>query len=146
VLGARPAAGRLFDENDREPVVVISHRFWTRRFQKDPSSIGQAVQLSGTARTVTGVAPEGFHGTTSAIQPLDRLDSVLPMFTGRAERHGFEYYRHGTLSLYAALDPRTGTVVGQTAARHTSADFAQFLTTVVATQAARRANKSRMQS
>ena len=69
---------------------------------------------------------------------LDRLDPVLPMSPGRAERHGFEYYRHGTLSLYAALDPRTGTVVGQTAARHTSADFVQFLTTVVATQAARR--------
>jgi transposase len=74
----------------------------------------------------------------SAIQALDRLDPVLPMSAGRAERHGFEYYRHGTLSLYAALDPRTGTVVGQTAARHTSADFVQFLTTVVATQAARR--------
>lgn len=74
----------------------------------------------------------------SAIQALDRLDPVLPMSPGRAERHGFEYYRHGTLSLYAALDPRTGTVVGQTAARHTSADFVQFLTTVVATQAARR--------
>ena len=70
----------------------------------------------------------------SAIQALDRLDPVLPMSPGRAERHGFEYYRHGTLSLYAALDPRTGTVVGQTAARHTSADFVQFLTTVVATQ------------
>jgi transposase len=74
----------------------------------------------------------------SAIQALDRLDPVLPMSPGRAERHGFEYYRHGTLSLYAALDPRTGTVVGHTAARHTSADFVQFLTTVVATQAARR--------
>jgi hypothetical protein len=40
----------------------------------------------------------------SAIQALDRLDPVLPMSPGRAERHGFEYYRHGTLSLYAALD------------------------------------------
>ena len=75
----------------------------------------------------------------SAIQALDRLDPVLPMSPGRAERHGFEYYRHGTLSLYAALDPRTGMIVGQTAARHTSADFVQFLTTVVATQPARRA-------
>jgi len=75
----------------------------------------------------------------TAIQALDRLDPVLPLSPGRAERHGFEYYRHGTLSLYAALDPRTGTVVGQTAARHTSADFVQFLTMVVATQTARRA-------
>ena len=36
----------------------------------------------------------------SAIQALDRLDPVLPLSPGRAERHGFEYYRHGTLSLY----------------------------------------------
>ena len=40
----------------------------------------------------------------TAIQALDRLDPVLPLSPGRAERHGFEYYRHGTLSLYAALE------------------------------------------
>src|SRR6202023_30514 len=40
----------------------------------------------------------------TAIQALDRLDPVLPLSPGRAERHGFEYYRHGTLSLYAALN------------------------------------------
>jgi len=69
----------------------------------------------------------------TAIQALDRLDPVLPLSPGRAERHGFEYYRHGTLSLYAALNPRTGEVIGATADRHTSADFVQFLTTVIAT-------------
>ena len=72
----------------------------------------------------------------SAIQALDRLDPVLPLSPGRAERHGFEYYRHGTLSLYAALDVRTGQVVGKTAERHTSAEFVAFLTEVVATQPA----------
>jgi transposase len=70
----------------------------------------------------------------TAIQALDRLDPVLPLSPGRAERHGFEYYRHGTLSLYAALDTRTGEVVGQTAARHTSDDFVGFLQSVVDTQ------------
>jgi transposase len=44
----------------------------------------------------------------TAIQALDRLDPVLPLSPGRAERHGFEYYRHGTLSLYAALNVKTG--------------------------------------
>jgi transposase len=67
----------------------------------------------------------------TAIQALDRLDPVLPLSPGRAERHGFEYYRHGTLSLYAALDVQTGIVHGKTAARHTSADFIGFLTEVV---------------
>ena len=67
----------------------------------------------------------------SAIQALDRLDPVLPMSPGRAERHGFEYYRHGTLSLYAALDVRSGKVHGKTAARHTSEEFVNFLDDVV---------------
>ena len=68
----------------------------------------------------------------SAIQALDRLDPVLPMSPGRAERHGFEYYRHGTLSLYAALDVRSGKVHGKTAARHTSDEFVAFLQEVIA--------------
>ena len=63
----------------------------------------------------------------SAIQALDRLDPVLPLSPGRAERHGFEYYRHGTLSLYAALDAKTGQVQGEDRARHTSAEFVAFL-------------------
>jgi len=74
----------------------------------------------------------------SAIQALDRLDPVLPLSPGRAERHGFEYYRHGTLSLYAALNTRTGEVIGDTAARHTSEEFVAFLTALVETQPRRR--------
>jgi transposase len=67
----------------------------------------------------------------SAIQALDRLDPVLPLSPGRVEKHGFEYYRHGTLSLYAALNVRTGKVQGKTAARHTSDEFVAFLEQVV---------------
>jgi transposase len=70
----------------------------------------------------------------TAIQALDRLDPVLPMSPGRLERHGFEYYRHGTLSLYAALDTLSGDVFGQTAARHTSEDFVAFMTDLVERQ------------
>jgi transposase len=70
----------------------------------------------------------------SAIQALDRKDPVLPLSPGRAERHGFEYYRHGTLSLYAAFNTKTGEVLGKTAARHTSAEFVAFLTDIVAHQ------------
>jgi transposase len=67
----------------------------------------------------------------TAIQALDRLDPVLPLSPGRIERHGFEYYRHGTLSLYAALETATGRVHGKTTARHTSQDFVAFLEEVV---------------
>src|SRR5258708_35268410 len=74
----------------------------------------------------------------TAIQALDRLDPVLPLSPGRAERHGFEYKRNGTLSLYAALNVATGEVEGMTAARHTSAQFLRFLDRVIATQSPRR--------
>jgi len=70
----------------------------------------------------------------TAIQALDRLDPVLPLSPGRAERHGFEYFRHGTLSLYAALNSKTGEVLGKTAAKHTSAEFVAFLSDLVANQ------------
>src|SRR6266853_3214418 len=70
----------------------------------------------------------------TAIQALDRLDPVLPLSPGRAERHGFEYYRHGTLSLYAALNTATGEVLGKTAARHTSEEFVAFLSDILAHQ------------
>jgi len=73
----------------------------------------------------------------TAIQALDRLDPVLPLSPGRAERHGFEYYRHGTLSLYAALDTKTGKVIGKTAPRHTSEEFVAFLAEVVSACRAR---------
>jgi len=53
----------------------------------------------------------------------------LPLSPGRAERHGFEYFRHGTLSLYGALDTRTGDVIGKT-----TAEFVDFLGRIVASQ------------
>jgi transposase len=74
----------------------------------------------------------------TAIQALDRLDPVLALSPGRAERHGFEYYRHGTLSLDAALNTRTGEIIGQTVPRHTSKAFVDFLGDIVATQPRRR--------
>ena len=74
----------------------------------------------------------------TAIQALDRLDPVLPLSPGRAERHGFEYKRHGTLSLYAAFNTKTGEVLGRTAPRHTSAEFVAFLTDIVVNQPRRK--------
>jgi len=68
----------------------------------------------------------------TAIQALDRRDRILPLSPGRAERHGFEYKRNGTLSLYAALNTKTGQVRGKTAARHTSQEFVAFLAEVLA--------------
>src|SRR5215203_6024212 len=70
----------------------------------------------------------------TAIQALDRKDRMLALSPGRAESHGFEYKRNGTLSLFAALNTATGEVLGKTAARHTSAQFVAFLADVVSSQ------------
>ncbi len=70
----------------------------------------------------------------TAIQALDRKDRMLPLAPGRAESHGFEYKRNGTLSLFAALNTATGEVLGMTAPRHTSQQFVGFLGDVVDSQ------------
>lgn len=57
---------------------------------------------------------------------------MWPVSPGRAERHGFDYFRHVTLSLYATLDVKSGKVQGKTAGRHTSEEFVYFLDQVVA--------------
>ena len=74
VLGAVPALGRLFGASDSEqpgasPVVVLSYRFWTRRFDKDPAVVGRTIRLNGHPVTVVGVAAERFNGT--GIRALD---------------------------------------------------------------------------
>ena len=55
---------------------------------------------------------------------------------GGRTAHGFEYYRHGTLALYAAFNTKTGEVLGKAAARHTSEQFVAFLRDIVAHQPA----------
>ena len=79
VLGAVPAAGRLFGDSDSDqpgasPVAVLSHRLWTRRFNTDPAVIGRTLTLNGHPFTVIGVASEGFHGTG-----VRALDVWVPM-------------------------------------------------------------------
>lgn len=63
----------------------------------------------------------------SHIQALDRTQPVLPLRPRQPERHSFEYLRHGTVSLYAALEVASGQVRGQCVPRHTSAEFVTFL-------------------
>ena len=76
MLGVRAALGRTFrpDEvtvTNRDPVVVLSHNFWQRRFAGNPAIVGQTVTLNGRAFTIVGVTTEGFHGT----EPYLNIDS-----------------------------------------------------------------------
>ena len=98
----------------------------TRKKSSDGSTHWSCRKLA----SMLGVSKDAVHRIwrEAGLKP-HRL--VLPLSPGRAERHGFEYYRRGTLSLYAALNTATGRVHGKTAARHTSRQFVAFLQEVV---------------
>ena len=122
---------RVWKEADLKP-----HRLERYMASTDPQFEQKAAAIIGLYLNPPQNAAVFCVDEKSAIQALDRLDRRLPLSPGRAEKHGFEYYRHGTLSLYAALNPQTGQVIGQTAARHTSQEFVAFLEELVARQTA----------
>ena len=127
---------------------TIVQRAWTRaglqphRLERylrstDPDFEHKAAEIIGLYLDPPQHAAVFCVDEKTAIQALDRRDPILPLSPGRAERHGFEYVRHGTLSLYAALETQTGAVLGKTAERHTSDEFVAFLDQIVALAAAR---------
>lgn len=113
---------------------IQPHRLEQYVASNDPDFETKAADIIGLYMSPPQHAAVFCVDEKTAIQALDRLDPVLPLSPGRAERHGFEYYRHGTLSLYAALNTRTGEVIGKTAVRHTSEEFVMFLEEIVAQQ------------
>jgi len=66
----------------------------------------------------------------SQMQALDRTAPLLPMMPGSPARQTHDYVRHGTTSLFAALDPATGKVIGQTQRQHRHQEFLRFLGTI----------------
>src|SRR5512135_3764502 len=66
----------------------------------------------------------------SQIQALDRTQPLLPMRTGQGERRTHDYKRHGTTSLFAALDVKAGTIIGKCLPRQRAQEFRRFLDTV----------------
>jgi len=68
----------------------------------------------------------------SQIQALDRTQPLLPMRPGQVERRTHDYRRHGTTTLFAALDVKSGEVIGQCHRRHRSREFLRFLKQVEA--------------
>lgn len=118
---------RVWREADLKP-----HRLERYMASNDPDFERKAAEIIGLYLDPPRHAAVFSVDEKTAIQALDRRDRVLPLSPGRAERHGFEYKRNGTLSLYAALNTQTGQVHGKTAARHTSQDFVRFLEEVVA--------------
>jgi macrolide transport system ATP-binding/permease protein len=75
VLGVHAVVGRTLTEQDREPVAVISHRYWQRRFAGDPTVVGRMLEMQGRSFTIVGVTPSEFFGT----QPGRDIDVTAPL-------------------------------------------------------------------
>ncbi len=128
----RSFVGKDLTARPGKEVDLRPHRLDRYKASDDPEFESKAADIIGLYLNPPQHAVVFCVDEKTAIQALDRTDGCLPLSPGRAERHGFEYLRHGTLSLYAALNTQTGDVHGKTVARHTSDEFVSFLDQIVA--------------
>lgn len=103
------------------------HRTESFKLSRDPLFIDKVRDIVGLYLNPPERALVLGVDEKSQIQALERTAPLLPMRPGQAERRAHDYLRHGTTSLFAALDAKTGKVIGQMHRRHRSAEFRQFL-------------------
>lgn len=106
------------------------HRSETFKLSKDPLFIEKVRDIVGLYLNPPDKALVLCVDEKSQIQALDRTAPLLPMRPGQVERRTHDYVRHGTTSLFAALDIKSGRVLGQLHRRHRSTEFRKFLDTI----------------
>ena len=108
------------------------HRVKTFKLSKDPLFIEKVRDIVGLYLNPPDKALVLCVDEKAQIQALDRTQPVLPMRPGQVERRTHDYTRHGTTSLFAALNVATGKVIGEFHQRHRAVEFRKFLDTVEA--------------
>jgi transposase len=108
------------------------HRVETFKLSTDPLFIDKVRDIVGLYLNPPTKAMLLCVDEKSQIQALDRTQPLLPLAPGVAERRTHDYERHGTTSLFAALDLATGRVIGELHRRHRSQEFLAFLRTIEA--------------
>jgi predicted permease len=111
VLGLQPALGRLLTPDDdravgESSVAVLSHRWWTAKFQQNPAVIGKTLSVNGLPVEIVGVAPEGFDGTTLGNRPQIFVPITMRSAMERGFR-GFENRQNYWIYTFARLKPGT---------------------------------------
>jgi transposase/transcriptional regulator with XRE-family HTH domain len=106
------------------------HRVETFRLSNDPLFIDKVRDIVGLYMNPPDHAVVLCVDEKSQIQALERTQPLLPMRPGQPERRTHDYLRHGTTTLFAALDVATGEVLGQCYARHRAREFLRFLRTI----------------
>jgi len=108
------------------------HRTATFKLSPDPLLIDKVRDIVGLYLTPPAHAVVFCVDEKPQIQALDRTAPLLPLQPGQAERRTHDYQRHGTTSLFAALNVATGEVLGDTFSRQRSREFRRFLTRIEA--------------
>lgn len=103
------------------------HRSETFKLSPDPLLIDKVRDIVGLYMNPPQHAVVLCVDEKSQIQALDRTAPLLPMQPGQAERRTHDYKRHGVTSLFAALDVKTGKVIGEIRRRHRAEEFRRFL-------------------
>lgn len=106
---------------------VQPHRVETFKLSTDPLFVDKVRDIVGLYLAPPERALVLCVDEKSQIQALDRSQPLLPMRPGQPERRTHDYKRHGTTSLFAALDIATGKVIGKCYARHRAKEFLSFL-------------------
>ena len=109
------------------------HRAESFKLSRDPLFVEKVRDIVGLYLDPPDRALVLCTDEKSQIQALDRTQPLLPMRPGQSERRTHDYVRHGTTSLFAALDVKTGTVIGRCHRRHRAVEFRKFLDTIDAT-------------
>jgi transposase len=111
------------------------HRVEGFKLSKDPLFIDKVRDIVGLYLNPPDKALVLCVDEKAQIQALDRSQPLLPMRPGQAERRTPDYLRHGTTNLFAALDTKIGTVIGEFHRRHRAIEFRRFLETIDASVA-----------
>ena len=106
------------------------HRQESWKLSKDPQFVDKVKDVVGLYLNPPERAVVLCVDEKSQIQALDRTAPILPMMPGVPQRASHDYKRHGTSSLYAALEITTGKVIGQLHSRHRAVEFKKFLVTI----------------
>jgi transposase len=108
------------------------HRQETFKLSTDPQFVDKVRDIVGLYLEPPTRALVLCVDEKSQIQALDRTQPILPLAPGVPERRTHDYMRHGTTTLFAALDVATGKVIGQMHRRHRASEFLGFLGTIEA--------------
>src|ERR1700688_1505941 len=126
-LAARAGLSQSVMRRVWRAVGLRPHRSETFQLSNDPLLVDKVRDIVGLYLNPPHHALVLCVDEKSQIQALSRSQPILPMQPGQAERRTHDYKRHGTTSLFAALDIATGSVIGKCWPRHRAIEFRKFL-------------------